>query len=175
MNIRNKHRDPVKILVQCGLFTAAVTVGTLISFPVAGGHGFINLGDSIIHAAAFLIGGWRCCAVAAIGSAVSDLILGYTIFVPGTLAIKALMAFVCSLIVRKVRSHPGFAIAGCTVSGLIMPLGYFLYELLLSHFGAWDRSIAFIDVPWNLVQYAVCAVVGSVMILFLRKYKEDRF
>lgn len=165
----NGRRDPVRLLVQCGLFTALVAVGTLISFPIAGGHGFINLGDAVIHTAAFLIGGWHCAAIAAVGSAIADVILGYSIYVPGTLIIKGLMAFVSGLLIRRLGSKTWLVPVSISIAGIIVPAGYFLYELLLSALGAWEPAMAVVDLPWNMIQYAAGVVIGTAVILILKK------
>lgn len=168
----NERRDPVKLLVQCGLFTALVAVGTLISFPIAGGHGFINLGDAVIHTAAFVFGGWHCAAIAAIGSALADVILGYSIYVPGTLIVKGLMAFVSGLLIRRLSAKSWLVPVALSIAGIIVPAGYFLYELLLSALGAWEPAMAVIDLPWNLIQYAAGAVIGTAAILLIEKLSK---
>lgn len=169
-DLNGSSKDPTKLLVLCGLFAALITVGTLISIPLAGGHGYINLGDAFIHAAAFVIGGWHCAAVAAVGSAIADLILGYGIYVPGTVIIKALTAFVCFLLLRKLRFKP----LACIISGLIVPLGYLAYELMLSAFGAFEAHVAFFDLTWNMIQYAVCAVIGIIAVSLIGKIPYER-
>ena len=166
--VSGSEKDPTRLLVLCGLFAALITVGTLISIPVAGGHGFINLGDAVIHAAAFVIGGWHCAAVAAVGSAIADLILGYGIYVPASIIIKGLTAFVCSFLLKKLRFKP----LACLIAGAIVPIGYLAFELLLSAFGAFEPHVAFFDLTWNVIQYAVGAAVGSIVISFLKKNPE---
>ena len=162
--------DPVRVLVLCGLFAALVAVGTLISFPIAGGHGFINLGDAVIHVCASLLGGWHCAAAAAIGSALVDFLLGYTVFVPGSLIIKGAMCLLSGLLYRRFRFKPlAFAL-----SGLIMPLGYLLYELLLSALGAWAPSVAIVDLPWNLIQYAAGVILGSAASVVVQRITTQK-
>ena len=163
MNEKQNKTDPVLLTVRCGLFAALITVGTLISFPIAGGQGFVNLGDAVIHISVIVIGGWPASAVAAIGSALADIILGYAIYAPGTVIIKALMAFVGTLCLKKLRFKP----LAFIISGLIMPIGYLLYELLLSTFGAWESTTAFIALPWNLLQYAVAVILAVIAHLII--------
>lgn len=173
MESPNSRRDPVRLLVQCGLFTALVTVGTLISFPIAGGHGFINLGDAVIHTAAFIFGGWHCAAIAALGSALADVILGYSLYVPGTLIIKTLMALAGGVLLRRMNGRQWLIPVSLSISGLIVPVGYLLYELMLSAFGAWDSNMAIIDLPWNLIQYAAGVVIGSAAVFMIKKFGKN--
>lgn len=166
-NAENK-KDPVRLLVLCGLFTALIAVCTLIGFPIAAGQGYLNPGDALIHTAVFVIGGWQCALVAGLGSMLTDLMLGYTIFLPGTFIIKALMAFVGSLLIKRFRrSFYAFAIAG-----LIVPFGYFCYEALLSLFKVWSVAVAIYDLPWNFVQYVFGVVLGAVIVSVLRKINK---
>ncbi len=156
-------KDPVRRMVLCGLFIALTAAGTLISIPIAGGQGFLNVGDAIIHTAAYLIGGWHAAAAAGLGSALADLILGYSLYMPGSLVIKASMALLGSFLLRRFRyKQPAVAL-----SGLVMPAGYLLYELLLSALGVFDAKLAFFDLPFNLIQYAVGAVLGSIVIILI--------
>lgn len=172
INNSSLKRDPVRLLVQCGLLTALVSVGTFINIPIAGGQGFINLGDAVVHAAAYLIGGWHCMIVAAVGSAIPDIALGYTLYAPATVIIKALLALADAVLLRKIR----FRSLTLLITGLIVPAGYFLYELLLASFGVWTREMAVLDLPWNMLQYAVCATAGSiVLVIFDRAKLKEKF
>ena len=167
LNNQNEKRDPVRLLVQCGLLTALVAVGTFISIPIAGGQGFINLGDAVVHAAAYLIGGWHCMLVAAIGSVIPDLALAYTVYAPATFIIKGLLALADLILLRKIKIRS----ITLMITGLIVPAGYFLYELLLTLFGVWTKEMAIVDLPWNLLQYVVCAVAGSIVIMIFDRTK----
>ena len=162
--VKNKN-DTVRVLVLCGLFTALITVGTMISIPIAAGQGFINLGDSVIHTAVYAVGGWQCAAIAAVGSALADLFLGFPVFVPASFIIKGIMALIGMLLAKRIK-HMYLCFA---ISGLIVPIGYFFYELLLSLFKVWDVSVAIYDIPWNFMQYLVGAVIGSVIVAVLGK------
>ncbi len=163
------NNDPVRRLVLCGLFIALTVVGTLLGFPIAGGQGFLNLGDAVIHTAAYLIGGWHAAAVAGLGSAAADLILGYSMYIPGSLLVKGAMALFCSFLLGKLR----YKQEAVFISGLVMPVGYFLYELLLSFLGVFDPRIAVFDLPFNAIQYAVGAFIGCATILLISKFSRS--
>ncbi len=169
-NSANKN-NPVRKTVLCGLFIALITVGTLIGFPIATGQGYINPGDAFIHVAVFAIGGWQCVLVAAIGSTLADIILAFPIFAPGTFIIKGTMALIGMLLAKRLRLRTAVSF----ISGAIMPLGYLLYEILLSLTGIWDISVAIYDLPWNVMQYLFCAAAGSFIILILDRivYKQQ--
>ena len=68
----------IKRIALGGILAAAtILLTTLVSIPIPGGLGFVNLGDAGVLTAAFLLGGpWGAlCGGAA--SALSDLLLGY--------------------------------------------------------------------------------------------------
>ncbi len=168
-NLETKQTNPVRLLVLCGLFTALIAVCTLIGFPIAAGQGYLNPGDALIHAAVFVIGGWQCALVAGLGSMLTDLMLGYTVFLPGTFIIKACMALVGMLLLKRCKhSFTAFAIAG-----IVVPFGYFCYEALLSLFKVWSIAVAVYDLPWNFVQYVFGVVLGSVIVSVLKRVNRS--
>ncbi|MBR3297716.1 MAG: ECF transporter S component [Clostridia bacterium] len=147
-------------LVQCALLAALTAVATLISIPIFGGHGFVNPGDAVIHFSVYALGGWYAVSAAAIGSALADIMTGYLIYAPATFIIKGLTALAGVRLIKRTK-HPQ---AAFFISGIIMPIGYFLYELPVL-----SPSAALVDIPWNLIQYAVCALLGSVLVLILTR------
>ena len=69
---------------------AALTAAATIAIPVPlPGGGYANAGDVLVLLSAFVLGPGLGAAAAGVGSALADLILGYTIYAPGTLIIKA--------------------------------------------------------------------------------------
>jgi len=86
------------------VFTALVTAATIVIsvyFPLT--RGYFNLGETMVYLAA-LVGGPMVGAFAGgVGSALADVILGYTAFAPGTLVIKAAEGAVAGLLYRRLR------------------------------------------------------------------------
>lgn len=149
------------MLVLTGLLAAFVTVATMvISIPIPPTKGYINLGDCLVNLSAWLLGPIYGAFAAGIGSAMADLLLGYTVYAPVTFVIKALMAVLSFHVFRLVTKRTNGILArtfAAVSAELLMVFGYFLFEwILYSSFGV---SIA--GVPANLVQ-GVGGVVISV-------------
>ncbi|MCL2342597.1 MAG: ECF transporter S component [Firmicutes bacterium] len=154
-------------LVTASLLTAACFVATtFISFrsPVQGN---INAGDAIVLLSAFLLGPYYGAAAAGIGSALSDLLAGYTVYAPATLVIKALMAVVAALVFRALgKKHLlAGAIVGALAAEAIMIGGYFLFDTAV--FGI---AVALPNVLTNGIQAAFAIAVGVPLFLAVRRF-----
>ncbi|MDR1068238.1 MAG: ECF transporter S component [Clostridiales Family XIII bacterium] len=145
-------------------FIFVVTYIVKIPMPISSG-GYINLGDTIIYLGGLLLGGWRGAAAAAVGSALSDVLLGYFIYAPATFVIKGLMGLVCGLITRREGFAP-FAVAS-SLAGVIMLAGYFLFETLFFNINQASASAFF-----NVAQ--LIAGVGVALALYPAAARIDR-
>lgn len=153
----------IRRLAAAGLLAAATVLLTaLVSFPLPGGHGYINLGDAGVLLSAFVLGGpWGAlCAGAA--SAIADLLLGYGVYAPATFLIKGLTALLAGLWMRRAKG--GLRFAAVYPCALAVPVGYFLFETLLYGAGA-----AIPNVLFNTIQCLVGAAVAHGLILVLGK------
>lgn len=157
------HDNQVKRLVLSGILAAIIIVLTaLVSVPLPGGHGYINLGDAGVLTAAYILG-WPwgvLCAAAASG--ISDVLLGWGIYAPATFAIKGAMALLAAKLMKK---NDG-ALRAWTVypAALLVPLGYLLFETLL-----YGRAAALPNVPLNLAQCLVGAAIAHAVIVVLHR------
>ena len=150
------------MLVLGGVLAAFVTVSTMIIRIPTPTKGYINLGDCFVNISAWLLGPVYGASAAGIGSALADLLSGYTVYAPATLVIKALMAVVSYLVFRHLAKQSNGVIAMLIASisaELVMTAGYFLFESFLY------RSVAasVVGVPANLVQ-GIGGVVFSVVL-----------
>ncbi len=155
--------DQIRRLVLAGVLAAIIIVLTaLVSLPLPGGHGYINLGDAGVLTAAFVLGGPWGALCGGVASAASDLLLGWGVYAPATFVIKGGMAFLAAcLMQRKGRAARLWVLYP---AALVVPAGYFLFEAIL--YGA---AVALPNMPLNLVQclvgagaaHAVNAVLGK--------------
>ncbi len=157
--------NKVKKLVLAALFTALATVATaVIAIPLP--NGFANLGDTVVLLAGGVLGGPLGIVSAAVGSALADILLGYTLYAPATFVIKGAMATVFWLVYGKkttvLRSITGAVVAECIMVG-----GYFLYETIL--YGA---VAALPSVLGNTIQGAVGAAVACVVLPLVKQMKN---
>lgn len=162
-----------KKIAFTALFSALTAVLTLIAVPLPGG-GYYNFGDVAIFTAAATLGPVLGAIVGGLGGALGDLFLGYTVYAPFTLAIKAVEALVAGGLFRVLsRIFAGgkikdavFCTLSCIVGGALMAAGYFLAEGLLLAEGGWQGGV--VNLPWNVLQGAVSAVVATVLLFVCR-------
>ena len=155
-------------LVLMALLAALTCVTTMvipIPTPITGGY--VNLGDCFVLISAWLLGPLYGGIVGGVGSALADLLLGYTHYVPGTFLIKGLMAVVAGLLLGAVQhwNKPYLArLVSAIPAELVMVAGYFGYAWLILGKGF---TAAVSSIPSNLFQalvgiiaaFALCAVI----------------
>jgi uncharacterized membrane protein len=140
-----------------------------IPSPIA--QGYFNVGDAAIMITAIILGRKSGFVVGAIGSALADLALGSFIFAPITFIVKGLEGYVTGLIAEKCSKIPYNArkIISLAAGILVMVIGYFVFELTIVRLI--DRSLAFTiiaaELPGNLIQGIVSAVMAYVFIIFI--------
>ena len=159
-----------KKLVLCGLLAGIVTVLTLIVVPLPISTGYVNLGDAGVFLAAGMVGGVWGMLCAGLGSAIADLVLGYAIYAPATFLIKALAAGAFIAVGKRLKG--GYRFAALLIAALVVPAGYFLYESAIVLKSA---SAAIVNVPFNLLQSFIGAVLGFVLLnVAQRVFPESR-
>jgi len=142
-------RKNLRQIVLAGIFAALIFVVTyFIKFPLpAISRGaYINLGDTMIYIVASLINPLYALFAAGFGSMLADVAYGGGIYIPATLVIKGMMGFVAATIMK--RGTFGAYIVACVSAGLIMVIGYGLFETVLYGFEAAIASSVF-----NLIQF----------------------
>ena len=157
-NIRN--------LTYAAVAAALVFVVTrIIYFPIGTSGAYLNVGDVAIYFTAYLLGGPVAAAAAGVGSALCDLSLGYTIYIPATFIIKGLMGLAASRIMKKGRF--GFYVTACLIGGAIMTLGYALYETCIFGF-----AVAVSNAPGNLIQWGGSVVIAALLYPVAKRIKS---
>lgn len=156
--------NKTKQLVLASLLAAIVCIATMVTkFPSPPPlKGYINLGDCVVLLSGWLSGPVWGFLAAGIGSALADLILGYTIYIPATFLIKGLMAVVAFYIAR--RGTWSFRILSALLAELVMVAGYYLFDAFLYGF-----ATSAINVPGSLMQGFAGFVTGLILMRFLEK------
>ncbi len=163
--MQTKQTLSIRRLTTAGVLAAAIVLlTTLVSIPMPGGLGYINLGDvGVLLAGMLLGGGWGAlCAGAA--SALSDVLLGYSVYAPATFLIKGAVALIAGVLF--VRTQKRIRYAALYLAALAVPAGYFLYETLL--YGA---ASAIPNILFNTLQCMTGAVVATLLGVMLLKTK----
>ena len=150
----------IRLLTTAGVLSAVIFLLTLlvrIPIPV----GYLNLGDAGVFLVAILLPAGYAALCAGVGSALADLV-GFPLYAPVTFAVKGLAALVFALLFRKL---PGKLRYLAFVAVLIVPLGYFAFEIIT------EGAVAWADLPLNLLQ----AAVGAGLALALDRATDGRF
>lgn len=140
-----------KDLTITGLLIALVTVATmLITIPVPATEGFIHAGDGVIFFVAVFFGKRKGALAAGLGSALADLLLGYSLWIIPTLIVKSIMGYLVGYIAEKgTQQHVGFFdMFAVSAGALWMASGY----LVAGSFIKGSLSVALVGLPWDLVQ-----------------------
>jgi len=161
-------------IAAAAIFAALVFVATYV-FPIAiPGAGYFNFGEAIIYVAALLFGPIVGAFSGGIGAMISDILLGYTQFAPGTLTIKLIEGAIVGILYRKLQKYFSNRSISATIAivigGLEMVAGYFIYEQIVL---GYPLAVALAEVPFNLVQMGVGLVIAiPIMHAVLRVFPQ---
>ena len=141
----------LKKLILAALFAALSCVATMsIRIPTPGTGGYIHPGDAIVILSGVILGPVWGFLAGGIGSALSDLIGGYFIYVPITFVIKGLVALAAGLLYQKVgknqKSRYIAVILGGVADIILVAGGYFVCEFFI--YGAGAAA----SIPANIIQ-----------------------
>ena len=156
-----------KTITKMAMLIALTTVMTMvIRIPTVGTSGYLNLGDMVVFLAAMMLGRKGGFIVGGIGSALADLLLGYSHYAPITFVVKGLEGYIAGVLLDTGIGKKMPVIA-TIIGGMWMVLGYYMAEIFM--YGA---KAALAAVPGNVGQGLLGAV--SAVILFAA-LKRTRF
>lgn len=162
-----------KQLTTVAMFTALVTVATIVIAIPAPAGGFLNVGDTVVLIAAACLGPIGGMIAGGLGSCFADLILGYVMYAPFTLVIKGLEGLICGGLImlfdktlgKRYKNYIAQIIAGVIamiLAALTMSSLYCIADGILYGWGA-----AIVNAPVNLTQGAIGVAAGSVIVYAL--------
>jgi uncharacterized membrane protein len=152
-----------RIITVSALMAAVVYVATYIgtALPFSG---YIHLGDAAVFLSGLLLGPHYGMLAAALGSAMADGLKGYVIYVPATIVLKGVMAYITGLVRKKKNGTVGVAMV---IGGLVMVAGYYVYEsFIYSNFVA-----PLVSIPWNVLQFVVGIIIALILIKPFSRFK----
>ncbi len=168
-----------KKIVLTALMIALVFLITYLPFlhipsPIA--QGYFNIGDSVIMIAAILLGRSSGLAAGALGSALADLLGGYVLFAPFTFIVKGIEGYIVGVIANKkgeVMPSVIRRIIALIVGAIVMAAGYLFFELTVIRLIDKSLAVAAVvaELPGNLIQGGVSAVIAYVFVAVLEKTK----
>ena len=152
----------LKKLILAALFAALSCVATMsIRIPTPGTSGYIHPGDAIVILSGVILGPVWGFLAGGIGSALSDLIGGYFIYVPITFVIKGLVALAAGLLYQKVgknqKSRYIAVILGGVADNILVAGGYFVCEFFI--YGAGAAA----SIPANIIQGVGGLVISCIL------------
>lgn len=157
-----KSKTSTRQLTLAALFMALTTVATMvIHIPVPATQGFVNVGDSFVLLSGLLFSHYYGALIGGVGSALADLFLGYTIFAPVTLIVKAIEALLASYIDRESTVSRVIAVI---VGVTWMVFGYFIFEVFM-----FDLPVALSAVIPNSIQGIVSAGLALLLYPIVRR------
>lgn len=154
----------VQKIVITALFAALCSVATFIQVPLP--FGYFNLGDIFVLMSAWVLGPIGAIA-AALGSAITDMLLGYAIYAPATFVIKGGVAIVAyfahklfSSIIKKDRLDVIRRATSAILGECVMVGGYFFYESMILGYGM--GALASV---WGNTLQALAGVFGATLLM----------
>ena len=151
---RNPDKNTRK-LALAGQLCGTTLLLTLLSLPLPSGYGYVNLGDAGVFLCACLLPGGLGALAAGVGAALADLILGWAVYAPVTLLVKGLTALLAGLALRRAGKA---ALPLSLLCGLLIPLGYFLFETVLL-----TAPAAAVNILPNSLQAVIGATLGTLV------------
>lgn len=163
-----------KKLVITALFAALACVATMaIRIPTPGTGGYIHPGDAVVILCGIFLNPGAAFLAAGLGSAMADLLGGYFLYVPITLAVKGLIAFLASHAFRRLSGHVKNRTAAVAICGLIDVVlvagGYCFCESFI-----YGVPAAVASVPANLIQGASGLVISTALFPLLAAVPDMR-
>lgn len=162
-------KNKVQKVVVAALLSALICVATMVIKIPTPLKGYVNAGDGFILLGAALLSPTYAFLAGGLGSALADILSGYSSYAPATFVIKGLMALVAALIIKKLKESNSkgiLKIIPALVAEIIMVLGYFVYEGFLYGFGPSAVNI----IP-NLLQGVAGIIIGLTLIGFFERNK----
>lgn len=156
------NNSKTKKLVMAALLAALCCIATMIIKIPSPLKGYLNLGDSVVLLAGWLLSPVYGFLAAGLGSALADVFSGYVTYAPATFVIKGLMALMAyhgfKILVNKIGNLPSRIISG-VIAEIIMVLGYFVFEGLLYGF-----IPSIVNIFANAMQGAAGLIIGTMLI-----------
>ena len=152
----------LKKLILAALFAALSCVATMsIRIPTPGTGGYIHPGDAIVILSGVILGPVWGFFAGGIGSALSDLIGGYFVYVPITFMIKGLVALAAGLLYQKIgktqKSRYAAVVLGGVADIILVASGYFVCEYFI--YGAGAAA----SIPANIIQGIGGLVISCIL------------
>lgn len=158
-----KTRELTKMAVLISLTTVMTIV---IQIPIAGGNGYLNLGDMVVFLAALTLGKKGGLIVGGVGSALADILIGYTHYAPITLIVKGLEGYIAGSLLDTKIGHKNNLLP-LIIGGIWMAVGYYIPEIFM-----YGQKAALVGLPANIMQGLLGAFSAIILFKALKHVKS---
>lgn len=147
----------ISLLAVCTALVAVFTIAVRVPVPATGGY--ISLCDVAVTFVAYSFGPVTGFIAGGLGTALSDMLGGYMQWAPVSFVVHGVEALLIALLVKKDHVTLLVKILAAIVAVIVVAGGYYLLTGLFLI----DFKTALAEVPGNLIQAAVGAVLGLVL------------
>ncbi len=161
----DRNRTALRISLVA-IMTAVVAVFTMVIRIPSPIGGYISLCDAAVSFAAYAFGPFTGLIAGGLGAAFADLIGGFPQWALISFIVHGIEALLMGLVVRKDSTAIPMLIIAALIAVIVVSGGYLMLTTL---FGLTVFSEAILEVPGNIVQSAVGAVLGLVLYSGVRK------
>ncbi len=159
--------NKTKLIVLNGLMIALVCIATMvIQIPIPMTEGYVNIGDSIIFITSILFGPIPGMVAGGLGSALADILTGYSHWALFTLLIKGFEGYMVGIVVKK-NTNLIKNVFATLLGVVIMVSGYLIAGTFLQ--GSFIVSLG--SVPSNIMQGIVSMIIGIPLASYLLTIK----
>ena len=159
--MNNKTRQ----IVLNGLLTALVCIATMIiRIPTPGTNGYVNIGDGIIFIASILFGPISGMISGGLGSALADILSGYSHWALFSLIIKGFEGYIVGIIIRNNNTIVKNILAS-SIGCIVMVLGYFVAGAILKG----SFAVSALSIPSNIIQGITSMIIAVPLAYSLGK------
>jgi uncharacterized membrane protein len=159
-------------LALLAIMTALATIMTLvIQIPYPGTSGYFNFGDTMVMLGGLLLGPVGGFFAGGVGSALADVISGWTFYAPITLVVKGLegmaVGYLGSRVMGSARVNK-LDILAVIVGAVIMLTGYFIAQVFLFGLAAAIGELVTVNLAQVVIGGAVTLLIGPTIRSYLR-------
>ncbi len=173
MNLRRTQ----KIITAALVASMICAVNMLIRIPIPGVGGYMNIGDIFIITGGIILGPVYGMLSAAVGGFISDLISGFTIYIPATAIIKALISFAAYLFFSKSKCNFRLKLILCSLlPEIFAAVLYASYDTVIVN----EKNVFIVSLAYNMIQsivsgaFAFAALSGLNRLNILEKLRGNK-
>ena len=148
------------------IMTAIVAVFTIIIRIPSPIGGYISLCDAAVTFVAYAFGPFTGLIAGGLGAAFADLLGGFPQWALISFIVHGVEALLMGLVVRKDSSSMAMRIVAALIAVVIVSCGYLFLTTL---FGLTVFTEALLEVPGNIIQSGVGAIIGLLLYSGVRK------